>query len=221
MPTFAIVERATRQIVHLYEAEVATPEAFGGPMGWVEVSAHVMVPAELVGVAMEGLAAVPAAGGADDEADADAYTIVAAADAPVPVAEPVAPKPILKIAVVDFATDAIQHIYDAAEPNQKSFGGPWGWSDVTVHVAMPAGTDTEIVRPVRYEISQPAGEGGAQGYGYGWITEVTYRFETDPEKYAAKEARLWDMLRAKRNALLGECDWTQVADAPRGRCAAE
>jgi hypothetical protein len=29
-----------------------------------------------------------------------------------------------------------------------------------------------------------------------------------------KRKRLWDALRAKRNELLSECDWTQVADAP-------
>jgi hypothetical protein len=36
----------------------------------------------------------------------------------------------------------------------------------------------------------------------------------DPAKRDEKEARLWSALRAKRNALLGECDWKQVADAP-------
>jgi len=211
MPTFAIVDRTTREIIHLYEAEIPTPEAFGGPMGWVEVSAHVAVPAELVGTAMSGLSAIA------DEAAEGGYRIIAG-PAPSVANEPPAPPssaggPILKIAVIDFATDAIQHIYDAPEPKQSNFGGPWGWPDVTTHVAMPEGTDTEIVKPVRYEISQPAGEGGAQGYGYGWTTEITYRFEVDTEKHAAKEQRLWEMLRAKRNALLTECDWTQVADA--------
>jgi hypothetical protein len=217
MPKFAIVDRTTNNIVQLYEAEIPTPEAFGGPMGWVEVSAHVAVPTELTGIPMEGLAALA------DESVEGGYVIIdwrspqAAAAAAAP-AELGGPAPILKIAVIDFATGAIQHIYDAPEPKQSNFGGPWGWPDVTTHVAIPEGTDTEIVKPVRYEISQPAGEeadaeAAAQGYGYGWVTEITYRFEVDTEKRAAKEQRLWEMLRAKRNALLTESDWTQVADA--------
>jgi len=47
----------------------------------------------------------------------------------------------------------------------------------------------------------------------GW-TSAPFAFVVDPAKRTAKEARLWDALRAKRNALLGECDWTQVGDAP-------
>ena len=33
------------------------------------------------------------------------------------------------------------------------------------------------------------------------MTEITYRFEVDTEKHAAKEQRLWEMLRAKRPTL--------------------
>ena len=42
--------------------------------------------------------------------------------------------------------------------------------------------------------------------GYGW-TAALFAFVVDPAKRDEKEERLWE-------ALLGECDWTQVADAP-------
>lgn len=199
--TFAIVDRATGQIAQIYESATgaATPEAFGGPLGWPETSAHVAVPAELAGLPADRLAAV-----ADATAAPAGYVIVAAA-----------PPPMLKIAVIDLATDTIQHIYDAPAPNQRQFGGPWGWPDATKHVALPDGADTEIVRPVRRVVeAAPAPAGDGYGYEVTPVAVVTYDFEIDPEKRAAKEARLWEALRAKRNALLTECDWTQVADAP-------
>jgi hypothetical protein len=74
--------------------------------------------------------------------------------------------------------------------------------EVTTHMEVPDDVDAEISCAVRPETD-----------GYGW-TAAPFAFVVDPAKSYEKEARLWDALRAKRNALLSECDWTQVADAP-------
>lgn len=113
----------------------------------------------------------------------------------------------VRVAIIANAADAdgthrLEHIYEAPAPNQANFGGPWGWREVTTHVEVPADVDTEIACAVRPDAG-----------GYGW-TAAPFAFVVDPAKREAKEARLWQALRAKRNALLGECDWTQVADAP-------
>jgi len=113
----------------------------------------------------------------------------------------------VRVAIIANAADAqgyhrVEHIYDAPAANQANFGGPWGWPEVTTHMEVPADVDTEISCAVRPENG-----------GYGW-TAAPFAFVVDPAKRDEKEARLWTALRAKRNALLGECDWTQVADAP-------
>lgn len=42
----------------------------------------------------------------------------------------------MKIAILDKETLAIQSWYDAAAPSQASYGGPWGDSRKTIHVAL-------------------------------------------------------------------------------------
>lgn len=107
-----------------------------------------------------------------------------------------------KIAIIARASGAICHIYDAPAPSQKSFGGEWSYPEVCTHLAIPEDLDTEVIRAV------PPSQ-----MGYGW-SAAPYVFEVDPEKYLAKEGRLWQQVRNKRNQLLADCDWTQVADAP-------
>lgn len=107
-----------------------------------------------------------------------------------------------KIAIVARGSGAICHIYEAAAPSQKSFGGDWSYPEVCVHMVIPDDMDTEVIRAVP-----------PSAMGYGW-SAGPFVFEVDPEKYLAKEERLWATLRAKRNELLAESDWTQVADAP-------
>lgn len=43
--------------------------------------------------------------------------------------------------------------------------------------------------------------------------------DLDPEAAAASIAAQWDFIRVRRNALLAECDWTQLPDAPVDKAA--
>lgn len=100
-----------------------------------------------------------------------------------------------KIAIVSKADHSIATWYEADSPNQGAYGGPWGREAEFAHVACPAELDHEVAK------AQEDGEGGIE-------------LVSDAAKVTAKTNRLWDILRAERNARLTACDWTQVADAP-------
>ena len=99
------------------------------------------------------------------------------------------------IAIIEKATSTIANVYEDAMPNQGKFGGPWGWPEVTIHVAIPEDMDRDV-------IAAKLGEDGVFG------------FEVDATKLAQKQERLWAAMRAERNRLLADCDWTQTLDAP-------
>ena len=74
------------------------------------------------------------------------------------------------IAIIRLYNHNIETFYDDIEPNQKKYGGPWGWSDHTIHVQVPEGLDKDILKAVKTQ-------------------EGTYEFTIDDNKKAAKLSR--------------------------------
>ena len=99
------------------------------------------------------------------------------------------------IAIISLHNHNIETFYDDIAPNQKKYGGPWGWSDHTVHVQVPEGIDKDILKAVKTQ-------------------EGTYEFTIDEDKKAAKIANQWTSVRYQRNDKLKESDWSQFADVP-------
>jgi hypothetical protein len=110
------------------------------------------------------------------------------------------------IAIIRLDTDAIETFYLDDAPNQGKFGGPWGWSTHTVHVQVPDGLDTDLIRAVK-QVSPVDGSAAT-------ASPVTYGFVIDEEKQAAKLAERWQRVRQLRNEKLKDSDWTQFADVP-------
>lgn len=100
----------------------------------------------------------------------------------------------MKILIVRKDTLEITCIYEAAGIDQRNFGGPNGDPLLTTHIQCSDLIDAECA-----SVEMQSGV----------MVAVL-----DEDKVAAKTERLWDLLRAKRDAKLAECDWTQLPDSP-------
>ena len=99
------------------------------------------------------------------------------------------------IAIITLQTSKIETLYEDEQPNQRKYGGPWGYPDHTVHVQVPEGMDKDIIKAVQTQ-------------------EGTYEFVIDEEKRAAKVANQWSIVRQLRNEKLKDSDWSQFGDVP-------
>lgn len=97
------------------------------------------------------------------------------------------------IAIIDISSGTIETFYENDVPDQSQFGGPWGWSYMTIHVSVPINMDKDIIKAVKQE-------------------DGTYIFEVDPEKEAEKTSKKWGAIRSERNYRLNKSDWTQLLD---------
>jgi hypothetical protein len=70
-------------------------------------------------------------------------------------------------------------------------------------------------QPTRYQI---AFRDGVEQIGNNWHTKYSVR-DLDADGIAAKDAEQAKSVRATRNSLIAECDWTQVADSPVDKAA--
>lgn len=100
-----------------------------------------------------------------------------------------------KILIVNKHTLSILHKYDAEEPSMESWGGLYADAMQCEHIACPSPLDPDCVKIVRDQMDN-------------------MMVVTDLELTKAKKDAAWVNLRAKRNSLLAECDWTQTLDAP-------
>lgn len=79
-------------------------------------------------------------------------------------------------------------------------------SCMRVSVNKPHDTQTQTIEP-----TVPYIEGD-------WVYTITVRDKT-AEELAADKAALASQMRARRNQLLAQCDWTQLADSPVDKAA--
>lgn len=70
-------------------------------------------------------------------------------------------------------------------------------------------------QPTRYQI---AFRDGVEQIGGNWFTKYSVR-DLDADGIAAKDAEQAKSVRAERNRLIAECDWTQVEDSPVDKTA--
>ena len=70
-------------------------------------------------------------------------------------------------------------------------------------------------QPTRYQI---AFRDGVEQIGGKWFTKYSVR-DLDADGIAAKDAEQAKSVRAERNRLIAECDWTQVEDSPVDKAA--
>ena len=101
----------------------------------------------------------------------------------------------MKIMIVNKSDYSTATKYDADEPNEAAYGGPWGNPSQYSHLACPEELDHEVA------IAQDDGNGGIE-------------LVADSGKEAAKLAAQWAKLRSDRNGRLLACDHTQLSDAP-------
>jgi hypothetical protein len=69
--------------------------------------------------------------------------------------------------------------------------------------------------PTRYQI---AFRNGVEQIGDKWFTKYSVS-DLDADGIAAKDAEQAKSVRAERNRLIAECDWTQVEDSPVDKAA--
>jgi len=70
-------------------------------------------------------------------------------------------------------------------------------------------------QPTRYQI---AFRDGVEQIGGKWFTKYSVS-DLDADGIAAKDAEQAKSVRAERNRLIAECDWTQVEDSPVDKAA--
>lgn len=70
-------------------------------------------------------------------------------------------------------------------------------------------------QPARYQI---AFRDGVEQIGDNWFTKYSVS-DLDADGIAAKDAEQAKSVRATRNSLIAECDWTQVEDSPVDKLA--
>jgi hypothetical protein len=100
-----------------------------------------------------------------------------------------------KIAIVKNEDYSIATWYEADEPNQGVYGGPWGNSNSHTHIQCPVELDYQTV------IAQDDGDDGIE-------------LVVNEDLANAKLASQWSVLRAERNFKLTACDYTQLVDSP-------
>lgn len=100
-----------------------------------------------------------------------------------------------KILIVNKHTLKILQRYDADRPSMEMWGGLYGDAMQCEHIACPSPLDPDCVKVVRDQMDN-------------------MMVVADLELAEAKKQKAWDLLRARRNSKLAECDWTQVPDAP-------
>lgn len=100
-----------------------------------------------------------------------------------------------KILIVEKSSLKILHKYDAEKPTPEQWGGLYGDMMVVQHIACPRVLDPECVKIIRDQMGN-------------------MMVIADLELANDKKDRMWETLRAKRNMMLAECDWTQTVDAP-------
>ena len=94
---------------------------------------------------------------------------------------------------------------NGAHQSQQGRAAPAGWLPVLPDIEAEAAGYLPFISIDRVEL--------------GWIAEVSQGTIPEPEQPSAEE--LAAEARAKRDALLAECDWTQVLDAPIDAAARE
>lgn len=100
-----------------------------------------------------------------------------------------------KILIVEKSSLKILHKYDAEKPTPEQWGGLYGDMMAVQHIACPRVLDPDCVKVVRDQMDN-------------------MMVVSDLELANDKKDRMWEALRAKRNMMLAECDWTQTVDAP-------
>ncbi len=100
----------------------------------------------------------------------------------------------MKIAIVNKQTLSIESWYDADQPNQAMYGGPWGNAELTKHISLPENLHHLEVVAVEQD---------------GDIV-----LEVSQERVEAHRAMKLEELRAKRNSLLLETDKYMLSDYP-------
>jgi hypothetical protein len=106
----------------------------------------------------------------------------------------------MRILIIKKDDGAILSKYNADEPNQGSYGGPWGNADYCEHRAVPEGMDEDCLN---ISIDEESGE---------IIIEADEAAEA--AKAAAAEEAAWVAMRAERDQRLKDSDFTQLSDAP-------
>jgi hypothetical protein len=100
----------------------------------------------------------------------------------------------MKVAIVNKSDLSIASWYDADQPNQGAYGGPWGSPEMYVHVGLESG-DQRVMKATLNEDD-----------------EIVLESDLALEEIAA--AADMEALRQERNRRLSACDWTQMADSP-------
>lgn len=100
-----------------------------------------------------------------------------------------------KILIVQRQDLKVLHRYEAEAPSISSWGGLYGDAMQVAHIACPVPLDPDCVKVILDQMDNMM------------VVE-------DSAKIKDKQDAAWEILRAGRNKLLAECDWTQVSDAP-------
>jgi hypothetical protein len=101
---------------------------------------------------------------------------------------------------------------------QQANGGPT-WGQTTEEILNSLGADVVFegpqAQPTRYQV---AFADGVEQVGGKWYTKYSVA-DMSAEAIAAKDAEQSRVVRAGRDALLMDCDWTQLADSPADKAA--
>jgi hypothetical protein len=100
-----------------------------------------------------------------------------------------------KILIVEKSSLKILHKYDAEKPSPDQWGGLYGDMMMVQHIACPHVLDSECVKVVLDQMDN-------------------MMVVADLDLAEKKKDMAWQALRDRRNMLLSESDWTQVADSP-------
>jgi hypothetical protein len=108
----------------------------------------------------------------------------------------------------------IRHIFDA-EPTQWDENNYCYVSGLTPEQAAHLGVHKkQIVTPPYFDPATQVREEGPAVLIDGVWTQNYIVSDLDADASAAKVGAQWDVVRAERNKLLADCDWTQLPDAP-------
>jgi hypothetical protein len=108
----------------------------------------------------------------------------------------------------------IRHIFDA-EPTQWDADNYCYVRRLTDEQMVHFGVHKkQIVTPPYFDPATQVREEGPAVLVDGVWTQNYVVTDLDADASAAKVGAQWAVVRAERNKLLAECDWTQVADAP-------
>ena len=108
----------------------------------------------------------------------------------------------------------IRHIFDV-EPTQWDENNYCYVSGLTSEQVGQFGVHKkQIVTPPYFDPATQVREEGPAVLVDGVWTQNYVVTDLDADASAAKVGAQWAVIRAERNKLLAECDWTQVADAP-------